>query len=151
MRLGDDKKAMKKRKNKTQTSAHIGLNLLEETTILGYWEQQDILTRYSQLFYFLMLAIPFTFFIMWELELILRRRRLYSATKFILYTTGGFIFFLIGVLGMGLYGSNEPRLDLERLINQSYPITLEILLYFGLFIAYLLQIKIQREVCVSLC
>jgi NAD(P)H-quinone oxidoreductase subunit 4 len=89
---------------------------------------------------------------MWELELILvylllsmwgeRRRRLYSATKFILYTTGGFIFFLIGVLGMGLYGSNEPRLDLERLINQSYPTTLEILLYFGLFIAYVVKLPI---------
>ncbi|KAL5644369.1 hypothetical protein ACJX0J_000430 [Zea mays] len=55
------------------------------------------------------------------------KRRLYSATKFILYTAGGSIFFLIGVLGMGLY---------ERLINQSYPTTLEILLYFGFLIAY---------------
>ena len=61
-------------------------------------------------------ARPFTFFIMWELELIPvylllsmwgGKRRLYSATKFILYTAGGSIFFLIGVLGMGLYGSNE--------------------------------------------
>jgi len=110
-------------------------------------------TRNSGLFYFLMLAMYsgqiglfssrdlLLFFIMWELELIPvylllsmwgGKRRLYSATKFILYTAGGSIFFLIGVLGMGLYGSNEPRLDLERLINQSYPVTLEILLYFGL-------------------
>ncbi|KAL5646853.1 hypothetical protein ACJX0J_001544 [Zea mays] len=105
-------------------------------------------TRNSQLFYFLMLAMYsgqiglfssrdlLLFFIMWELELIPvylllsmwgGKRRLYSATKFILYTAGGSIFFLIGVLGMGLYGSNEPGLDLERLINQSYPTTLEIL------------------------
>ncbi|KAL5641844.1 hypothetical protein ACJX0J_004032 [Zea mays] len=101
-------------------------------------------TRNSQLFYFLMLAMYsgqiglfssrdlLLFFIMWELELIPvylllsmwgGKRRLYSATKFILYTAGGSIFFLIGVLGMGLYGSNEPGLDLERLINQSYPTT----------------------------
>ncbi|KAL5646333.1 hypothetical protein ACJX0J_002917 [Zea mays] len=114
-------------------------------------------TRNSQLFYFLMLAMYsgqiglfssrdlLLFFIMWELELIPvylllsmwgGKRRLYSATKFILYTAGGSIFFLIGVLGMGLYGSNEPGLDLERLINQSYPTTLEILLYFGFLIAY---------------
>ncbi|KAL5677330.1 hypothetical protein ACJX0J_013461 [Zea mays] len=108
-------------------------------------------TRNSQLFYFLMLAIPFTFFIMWELELIPvylllsmwgGKRRLYSATKFILYTAGGSIFFLIGVLGMGLYGSNEPGLDLERLINQSYPTTLEILLYFGFLIAYAVKLPI---------
>ncbi|KAL5643231.1 hypothetical protein ACJX0J_002603, partial [Zea mays] len=108
-------------------------------------------TRNSQLFYFLMLAMYsgqiglfssrdlLLFFIMWELELILR---LYSATKFILYTAGGSIFFLIGVLGMGLYGSNEPGLDLERLINQSYPTTLEILLYFGFLIAYAVKLPI---------
>uniref|UniRef100_K3Z2T3 NADH:quinone oxidoreductase/Mrp antiporter transmembrane domain-containing protein n=1 Tax=Setaria italica TaxID=4555 RepID=K3Z2T3_SETIT len=101
-------------------------------------------TRNSRLFYFLMLAMYsgqiglfssrdlLLFFIM----------RLYSATKFILYTAGGSIFFLIGVLGMGLYGSNEPGLDLERLINQSYPATLEILLYFGFLIAYAVKLPI---------
>ncbi|KAL5646369.1 hypothetical protein ACJX0J_002321, partial [Zea mays] len=111
-------------------------------------------TRNSQLFYFLMLAMYsgqiglfssrdlLLFFIMWELELIPvylllsmwgGKRRLYSATKFILYTAGGSIFFLIGVLGMGLY---------ERLINQSYPTTLEILLYFGFLIAYAVKLPI---------
>ena len=121
------------------------------------------ITRNSRLFYFLMLAMYsgqiglfssrdlLLFFIMWELELIPvylllsmwgGKRRLYSATKFILYTAGGSIFFLIGVLGMGLYGSNEPGLDLERLINQSYPATLEILLYFGFLIAYAVKLPI---------
>ncbi|KAL5643979.1 hypothetical protein ACJX0J_002129 [Zea mays] len=96
-------------------------------------------TRNSQLFYFLMLAIPFTFFIMWELELI----PVYLLLSILfLYTAGGSIFFLIGVLGMGLYGSNEPGLDLERLINQSYPTTLEILLYFGFLIAYAVKLPI---------
>ncbi|KAJ1253669.1 hypothetical protein BS78_K210800 [Paspalum vaginatum] len=71
-------------------------------------------TRNSRLFYFLMLAM-------------------YS---------GGSIFFLIGVLGMGLYGSNEPGLDLEKLINQPYPATLEILLYFGFLIAYAVKLPI---------
>lgn len=63
---------------------------------------------------------------MWELELIFvylflfmwgGKRCFYLVIKFILYIVGGFIFFLIGVLGMGLYGFNELRLDLERLIN----------------------------------
>lgn len=82
---------------------------------------------------------------MWELEFIPvylllsmwgGKKRLYSATKWILYTAGGSIFLLIGVLGMGLYGSNEPTLDFERLANQSYPVALEIIFYFGFFIAY---------------
>ena len=65
---------------------------------------------------------PFTFFSScgWELELthvylLLSmwggKKRLYSATKFILYTAGGSIFLIIGVLGMGLFGFNEPTLD----------------------------------------
>ncbi|KAL5645519.1 hypothetical protein ACJX0J_004489 [Zea mays] len=80
-------------------------------------------TRNSQLFYFLMLAMYIAKLIPVYLLLSMwgGKRRLYSATKFILYTAGGSIFFLIGVLGMGLYGSNEPGLDLERLINQSIP------------------------------
>nr|YP_010894702.1 NADH-plastoquinone oxidoreductase subunit 4 [Hypecoum leptocarpum]WJW71572.1 NADH-plastoquinone oxidoreductase subunit 4 [Hypecoum leptocarpum] len=114
-------------------------------------------TRDSRLFYFLMLAMYsgqigsfscrdlLLFFLMWELELIPvylllsmwgGKKRLYSATKFILYTAGGSIFLLMGVLGMGLYGSNEPTLNFERLANQSYPLGLEILFYFGFLIAY---------------
>nr|QHN54071.1 NADH dehydrogenase subunit 4 [Aglaonema costatum] len=114
-------------------------------------------TRDSRLFHFLMLAMYsgqigsfssrdlLLFFIMWELELIPvylllsmwgGKKRLYAATKFILYTAGGSIFLLIGVLGMGLYGSNEPTLNFETLANQSYPVALEIIFYFGFFIAY---------------
>ena len=37
-------------------------------------------------------------------------RRVYLATKFILYTAGGSIFPLIGARSMGLQGSYEPTL-----------------------------------------
>nr|YP_010727107.1 NADH dehydrogenase subunit D [Filipendula vestita]WDZ66650.1 NADH dehydrogenase subunit D [Filipendula vestita] len=114
-------------------------------------------TRDSRLFHFLMLAMysgqigPFSsqdlllFFIMWELELIPvylllsmwgGRKRLYSATKFILYTAGGSVFLLLGVLGIGLYGSNEPTLNFETSANQSYPVALEIIFYIGFIIAF---------------
>nr|YP_010488455.1 NADH-plastoquinone oxidoreductase subunit 4 [Anaxagorea javanica]YP_010488460.1 NADH-plastoquinone oxidoreductase subunit 4 [Anaxagorea javanica]QNS22723.1 NADH-plastoquinone oxidoreductase subunit 4 [Anaxagorea javanica]QNS22728.1 NADH-plastoquinone oxidoreductase subunit 4 [Anaxagorea javanica] len=114
-------------------------------------------TRDSRLFYFLMLGMYsgqiglfssrdlLLFFIMWELELIPvylllsmwgGKKRLYSATKFILYTAGGSVFLLMGVLGMGLYGSNEPILNFETSANQSYPLELEIIFYFGFLIAY---------------
>nr|YP_009581661.1 NADH-plastoquinone oxidoreductase subunit 4 [Glaucidium palmatum]QBK49898.1 NADH-plastoquinone oxidoreductase subunit 4 [Glaucidium palmatum] len=114
-------------------------------------------TRDSRLFHFLMLAMYsgqigsfssrdlLLFFIMWELELIPvylllsmwgGKKRLYSATKFILYTAGGSVFLLMGILGMGLYGSNNPTLNFETLANQSYPVALEIIFYFGFLIAY---------------
>lgn len=40
---------------------------------------------------------------------------------------------------MGLYGSNEPTLNFETLANQSYPLGLEIIFYFGFLIAYAIK------------
>lgn len=95
-------------------------------------------TQNSQLFHFLMLAMYsgqiglfssrdlLLFFLMWELELIPiyllvsmsgGKKRLFLATKFILYTMGGSVFLLMGVLGFGLYRSTEPTLNLEILAN----------------------------------
>nr|YP_009687068.1 NADH-plastoquinone oxidoreductase subunit 4 [Klainedoxa gabonensis]QDW75815.1 NADH-plastoquinone oxidoreductase subunit 4 [Klainedoxa gabonensis] len=114
-------------------------------------------TRHSRLFYFLMLAMYsgqiglfssqdlLLFFIMWELELIPiylllsmwgGKKRLYSATKFILYTAGSSIFLLMGTLGIALYGSNEPTFNFETSANQSYSVTLEILFYIGFLITF---------------
>nr|YP_010883872.1 NADH-plastoquinone oxidoreductase subunit 4 [Helleborus foetidus]WIW41427.1 NADH-plastoquinone oxidoreductase subunit 4 [Helleborus foetidus] len=59
-----------------------------------------------------------------------------------LYTAGGSFFLLMGVLGMGLYGSNEPTLNFETLANQSYPVVLEIIFYFGFLIAYAVKLPI---------
>ncbi|KAJ0620647.1 putative NADH:quinone oxidoreductase/Mrp antiporter, membrane subunit [Helianthus annuus] len=67
---------------------------------------------------------------------------LYSATKFILYTAGGSIFLLMGVLGVGLYGSNEPTLNFETSVNQSYPVALEIIFYIGFLIAFAVKLPI---------
>ncbi|CBI36626.3 unnamed protein product, partial [Vitis vinifera] len=97
-----------------------------------------------------MSAIPFTFFIMWELELILvcrllslreGKKDLYLATKFILYTEKGSIFLLLRVLGIDLYGSNEPILDFETLANQLYPVALEMILYIGFYYYFCCQIN----------
>ena len=120
-------------------------------------------TRNPRLFYFLMLAMYsgqvgsfasqdiLLFFFMWELELIPvylllciwgGKRRLYAATKFILYTAGGSISILMGALSMGFYGSNQLTLDLQSLSNKSYPIELEIILYLGFFIAYAVKLPI---------
>nr|YP_010883061.1 NADH-plastoquinone oxidoreductase subunit 4 [Androsace henryi]WIF27645.1 NADH-plastoquinone oxidoreductase subunit 4 [Androsace henryi] len=121
------------------------------------------ITRDSRLFHFLMLSMYsaqiglfssrdlLLFFIMWELELIPvylllsmwgGKKRLYSATKFILYTAGGSVFLLMGILGIGLYSSNEPILNFETLANQSYPVALEILFYIGFFLAFAVKLPI---------
>nr|YP_010415897.1 NADH-plastoquinone oxidoreductase subunit 4 [Campylotropis harmsii]USC52857.1 NADH-plastoquinone oxidoreductase subunit 4 [Campylotropis harmsii] len=120
-------------------------------------------TRESKFFYFLMLAMYsgqigtfasrdiLLFFIMWEFELIPvylllsmwgGKKRLYSATKFILYTAGSSVFLLLGILGMGLYSSNEPTLNFELLTNQSYPMALEIIFYMGFLIAFAVKLPI---------
>ena len=57
------------------------------------------------------------------------KKRLYSATKFILYTAGSSVFLLLGVLGIGLYASKEPTLNFETSAYQSYPVALEIIFY----------------------
>ncbi|XP_052112696.1 NAD(P)H-quinone oxidoreductase chain 4, chloroplastic [Arachis duranensis] len=120
-------------------------------------------TRESRLFHFLMLAmysgqigpsssqVILLFFIMWELELIPvyillsmwgGKKRLYSATKFILYTAGSSIFLLMGILGIGLYSSNEPTLNFETLTNQSYPGVLEIIFYMGFLFTFAVKLPI---------
>uniref|UniRef100_B7T3A6 NAD(P)H-quinone oxidoreductase chain 4, chloroplastic n=1 Tax=Geranium macrorrhizum TaxID=28963 RepID=B7T3A6_9ROSI len=114
-------------------------------------------TRNSRLFYFLMLAMYsgqigsfssrdlLLFFIMWEFELIPvylllslwgGKKRLYSATKFLLYTAVSSLFLLIGVLSIGLFGSNEPTFHFEISAHQSYPAALEIIFYIGFLIAF---------------
>ncbi|MEL6249059.1 MAG: proton-conducting transporter membrane subunit, partial [Cyanobacteria bacterium J06627_15] len=82
-------------------------------------------TLKPKLFYFLMLAMyggqigvfavqdMLLFFLFWELELIPvylllsiwgGKKRLYAATKFILYTAGGSLFILVAALAMAFYG-----------------------------------------------
>nr|YP_008474614.1 NADH-plastoquinone oxidoreductase subunit 4 [Marsilea crenata]AGI51480.1 NADH-plastoquinone oxidoreductase subunit 4 [Marsilea crenata] len=121
------------------------------------------ITRNTRLFYFLMLVMYsgqvglfasrdiLLFFLMWELELIPvylllclwgGKRRLYSATKFILYTAGGSIFLLIAALTTSFYGTGIPSFDIQDLTNKSYPISLEILLYLGFLFAYAVKLPI---------
>ena len=89
--------------------------------ILAAWP----VTFKPKLFYFLMLLMYggqiavfavqdlLLFFLVWELELVPvylilsiwgGKRRLYAATKFILYTAGGSLFILVAALTMAFYG-----------------------------------------------
>ncbi|KAF5779761.1 putative NADH:ubiquinone oxidoreductase, NADH-quinone oxidoreductase, chain M/4 [Helianthus annuus] len=48
----------------------------------------------------------------------------------------------MGVLGVGLYGSNEPTLNFETSVNQSYHVALEIIFYNGFLIAFAVKLPI---------
>ncbi len=126
--------------------------------ILSAWQ----VDRKPRLFYFLILVLysaqigvfvaqdALLLFIMWEIELVPvyllvsiwgGQKRRYAATKFILYTAAASIFILVAALGMALYG-NEMTFDLAQLALKEYPLTLELLLYAGLLIAFGVKLAI---------
>ncbi|MGC9525820.1 MAG: NAD(P)H-quinone oxidoreductase subunit 4 [Limnospira sp.] len=126
--------------------------------ILAAWP----VTLKPKLFYFLMLAMyggqiavfavqdMLLFFLVWELELVPvylilsiwgGKKRLYAATKFILYTAGGSLFILVGALTMAFYG-DVVSFDMEAIALKDFPIKLQLLLYGGFLIAYGVKLPI---------
>jgi NAD(P)H-quinone oxidoreductase subunit 4 len=90
------------------------------------------------------------FFLMWELELVPvyllisiwgGPKRLYAATKFILYTALGSIFILIAALAMAFYG-DTVTFDLAELGLKQYSLTFELLAYAGFLIAFGVKLPI---------
>ncbi|MBJ7899245.1 MAG: NADH-quinone oxidoreductase subunit M [Cyanobacteria bacterium RI_101] len=119
-------------------------------------------TLKPKLFYFLMLAMyggqiavfavqdMLLFFLVWELELVPvylilsiwgGKRRLYAATKFILYTAGGSLFILLGGLTLAFYGDNVT-FDMSAIAAKDIPLNLQLLLYAGFLIAYGVKLPI---------
>ncbi|MCL2926622.1 MAG: NAD(P)H-quinone oxidoreductase subunit 4 [Trichodesmium sp. St11_bin5] len=115
-----------------------------------------------KLFYFLMLAMyggqiavfavqdMLLFFLVWELELVPvylilsiwgGKRRLYAATKFILYTAGGSLFILIAALTMAFYG-DTVSFDMRTIALKDYAFNLQLLLYAAFLIAYAVKLPI---------
>jgi NAD(P)H-quinone oxidoreductase subunit 4 len=126
--------------------------------ILSAWQ----VDRKPRLFYFLMLLLYsaqigvfvaqdiLLLFIMWELELVPvyllvsiwgGSKRRYAATKFLLYTAAASVFILVAGLGMALYGDNIT-FDIAALADKNYPLTLQLLLYAGLLIAFGVKLAI---------
>ncbi|MCP2727879.1 NAD(P)H-quinone oxidoreductase subunit 4 [Limnofasciculus baicalensis] len=122
-------------------------------SIFSAWQ----VDRKPRLFYFLMLVLYsaqigvfvaqdiLLLFIMWEVELIPvyllvsiwgGQNRQYAATKFLIYTAAASIFILVAGLGMALYGGGNITFDMVELGLKDYPLTLELLLYAGLLIAF---------------
>jgi NAD(P)H-quinone oxidoreductase subunit 4 len=90
------------------------------------------------------------FFLMWELELVPvylliaiwgGQKRLYAATKFILYTAIGSIFILVAGLALAFYG-DTVTFDLTALGLKEYPRLLEMFAYAGFLIAFAVKLPI---------
>lgn len=90
------------------------------------------------------------FFFTWELELVPvylilsiwgGKKRLYAATKFILYTAGGSLFILIAALTMAFYG-DTVTFDMTAIAHKNFSTTLQLFLYGGLLIAYGVKLPI---------
>ena len=132
--------------------------LVTTLAILASWR----VTVKPRLFYFLMLALYsaqigvfcaqdlLLFFFMWELELVPvyvlisiwgGQKRLYAATKFILYTAVGSIFILIAALAMAFYGGNVT-FDMRELALKDYSLGFELLVYTAFLIAYGVKLPI---------
>lgn len=126
--------------------------------ILASWP----VTLKPKLFYFLMLAMyggqigvfavqdMLLFFLMWELELIPvylllsiwgGKKRLYAATKFILYTAGGSLFILVAALAMAFYG-DTVTFDMRSLMAKDFPLQFQLLTYAAFLIAYAVKLPI---------
>ena len=132
--------------------------LITTLAILGSWQ----VDRKPRLFYFLMLVLYsaqigvfaaqdlLLFFLMWELELVPvymlisiwgGKKRLYAATKFILYTALASIFILVAGLGLAFYGHNVT-FNMTELGMKNYPLALEMLAYVGFLVAFGVKLPI---------
>ncbi|MGP1375315.1 MAG: NAD(P)H-quinone oxidoreductase subunit 4 [Almyronema sp.] len=90
------------------------------------------------------------FFLMWELELVPvyllisiwgGQKRLYAATKFILYTAVASVFILIAALGMAFYG-DTVTFNMTELGLKDYPLAFELFAYSGFLIAFGVKLPI---------
>ena len=132
--------------------------LITTLALLASWRVE----KKPRLFYALMLILfsaqigvfaardLLLFFFMWELELVPvyllisiwgGKKRLYAATKFILYTALGSIFILIAALAMAFSG-DKITFDMAELASRNYPLALELLAYVGFLIAYGVKLPI---------
>ena len=126
--------------------------------ILASWP----VTLKPRLFYFLLLSMygaqiavfavqdMLLFFLTWELELIPvylllsiwgGYKRLYAATKFILYTAIGSLFILVAGLAMAFYG-DTITFDMQALADKDYPLTFQLLAYGAFLISYGVKLPI---------
>ncbi|NET36482.1 MAG: NAD(P)H-quinone oxidoreductase subunit 4 [Cyanothece sp. SIO1E1] len=132
--------------------------LVTTLAILAAWN----IDHKPRLFFFLMLVMYsaqigvflaqdiLLFFLTWELELVPvyllisiwgGEKRLYAATKFILYTAVGSLFILIAGLAMAFYG-DVITFNLTELGLKNYSLPFELLVYAAFLVAFGVKLPI---------
>jgi len=132
--------------------------LITTLAILASWK----VDYKPKLYYFLILVLYsaqigvfaaqdlLLFFLMWEIELVPvyllisiwgGKKRLYAATKFILYTALASIFILVAGLALAFCGDNIT-FNLTELGLKDYPLSLELLAYAGFLVAFGVKLPI---------
>ena len=90
------------------------------------------------------------FFFMWELELVPvyllisiwgGQKRLYAATKFILYTAIGSIFILVAALAMAFYG-DTVTFNLAELAQKDYTLPFQLVVYSAFLLAFAVKLPV---------
>jgi NAD(P)H-quinone oxidoreductase subunit 4 len=90
------------------------------------------------------------FFLMWELELVPvyllisiwgGQKRLYAATKFILYTAVGSIFILIAALAMAFYG-DTVTFNMAVLAQKDYSLAFQVIVYAAFLVAFAVKLPV---------
>ena len=90
------------------------------------------------------------FFLLWEIELVPvylliaiwgGPKRMYAATKFIIYTALSSIFILVAALALAFSG-NHLTFDITELGMKEYPLGLEVAAYLGFLIAFGVKLPI---------
>ncbi|HIK43838.1 MAG TPA: NADH-quinone oxidoreductase subunit M, partial [Leptolyngbyaceae cyanobacterium M65_K2018_010] len=132
--------------------------LITTLAILASWN----ITRRPRLYFSLLLVMYsaqvgvflaqdlIMFFLMWELELVPvyllisiwgGQKRLYAATKFILYTAVGSIFILVAALAMAFYG-DTVTFNLAELAQKHYSLSFQLLMYAAFLVAFAVKLPI---------
>jgi NAD(P)H-quinone oxidoreductase subunit 4 len=132
--------------------------LVTTLAILAGWQ----ITHKPRLFFFLMLVMYsaqigvfvaqdlLMFFLMWELELVPvyllisiwgGEKRLYAATKFILYTAVGSLFILLAAFAMAFYGDNFT-FNMQELGLKDYSTAFELTVYAAFLVAFGVKLPI---------
>lgn len=132
--------------------------LVTTLAIFASWK----INHKQRLFYVLMLALYsaqigvfvaqdiLLFFFMWELELVPvylliatwgGQKRLYAATKFILYTAIASVFILIAALAMAFYGDTFT-FNMYELGLKQYSLGFEVLMYSAFLVAFGVKLPI---------
>lgn len=132
--------------------------LITTLAILASWRVTDrprlyfvlLLVMYSAQIGVFMAQDLIMFFLMWELELVPvylliaiwgGAKRLYAATKFILYTAVGSVFILLAAFAMAFYG-DTVTFNLQELALKDYSLSFELLIYAAFLIAFGVKLPI---------